>query len=245
MQIANEAKARQWFQEIEGGVPEDVAMVWLENEATAVDARKEYRDSWNIARREMKSPSGGLTEAERIAIRIYTMNSFKFYKKFNKDCRMDKWAPYKVLTSLLHTGLCKLRTNPSSDASTLYRGISCTSLNETQDEFFMPNFTSTSASRAKAKEFGSRIVKFVTSRAANVQTFSAYANEEEALFSPFQCFVCKLDETRSKAVAIVQTCAEKTMPFQTYVRISPKQTLPFQTYVGLYHLNRLCLFKRM
>src|SRR6218665_4113221 len=80
MQIANEAKARQWVQEIEGGVPEDVAMVWLENEATAVDAQKEYRDSWNIARRDMKFPSGGLTEAQRIAISIFTLINFKFPK---------------------------------------------------------------------------------------------------------------------------------------------------------------------
>lgn len=215
MQIADEAKARQWFQESEDGAPEDVALVWLENEATAVDARKEYRDSWNIARREVKSAAGGLTEAECIAIRIYTMERFKFYKKFNKDCRKDKWTPYKVLTSLLHSGLTKLRTDPSSYASALYRGVSCLTLNQTEDEFFMPSFTSTSTSRSKAKKFGDRIVKFVSSRAAKVQQFSAYPYEQEALFSPFQCFVCKLDKTKSKTIAIVEPCAVKTLPFQT------------------------------
>lgn len=208
MQVIGKAEAKEWFQIIEDGVPEDMAEKWLEGEATASDAPKEYSDSWKIASKADCSKTKGLNKSEYIALKMYTMDQYKFYRKFNSDCRQRKWKYYKVYTSLLQSGLSKLRRKSNEAVRKLYRGLDCSPLSEAATGVFMPCFMSTTAKLETAQKFGETITVVETRHAPAIEAFSEFA-EQETLFSPFQVFVALADKPSVK----LQTCTNETITF--------------------------------
>lgn len=218
MQVFDIATAKKWFEIIEDGVPEDMALLWLEREATGSAAPKEYRDSWQIAIKEDCLKTRSLNKAECIALKMYTMEEYKFYRKFNGDCRERKWKCYKVYTSLLQSGLSKLRRKSSEAVRKLYRGLSCNSLDAAATGLCMPGFTSTSSKFEIAKKFSKAATITVESRyGSEIDLFSKFA-EKETLFSPFQVFEVLIDKSlvndrTGKSLARIRTCFDQTIPF--------------------------------
>lgn len=210
MQIADEKTVRQWYRLIEDGVPQDKAWDRLRSEATVSTAPAEYRDSWkthSVARDVLSI--NDLTRAEYLVLRMYTADSYLFYKRFNEDCRNSKWTFYTVFTSLLQTALCKRRRKHAETYVTLYRGMNCKAYVDARDDLYSPNFMSASMSKAIAKKFGKEQIVIATSTIGCIAENSVYPEEVETLIPPFQCFTRKENASQY----IFMSDIDKTSPF--------------------------------
>lgn len=210
MQIADMETIRQWYRLIETGVPQDKALDWLKKEATSSTAPLVYRKAYTAYSDMGLSETNGLTAAECLVLRIYTDGEFNFYQKFNEDCRNRKWESYIVFTSLLHSGLCKLRRKHDENTLALTRGVGCdTNIKPDIKVLFMPCFTSTAADKSAAQKFGSNKITYKTTTCGPISDFSMYSDEQEILITPFQCFTVEENSSRP----VFKSSIEMTSPF--------------------------------
>jgi len=183
------ATVKEWFHLIEDGVPEDVALKLLEEEATAREAPPEYKGCLNESGSEFQFE--GLTEGEIKVIRMYCTEGYRFYLRLNEDCRKRIWKKYRVYTSLLHSVCMKLRNMPFEREEFLYRGLRCDPPRNADEDFCWPCFTSATTKRNIAEGFGRTIIRLKSETGAPVKKFSSFF-EYEVLFSPFHVFKSRL-----------------------------------------------------
>lgn len=205
MEIADRERMRKWFRLIEDGVPQDKALDLLMDEATSSTAPVEYRKAWTSNNEKGVGDTAGLTVAECLVLKIYTDDKHKFYRRFNEDCRNQRWTNYIVFTSLLHSATCKLRRQ--HDEKTLIRRVTCDTKVKIDKSVFMPAFTS--AAESSQEIFGKNEITFKTTRLGSIAVFSHFPKEEELLISPFQCF--NVEQSSSRPV--FRTSIEMTCPF--------------------------------
>lgn len=211
MEIADLQTIRQWFRLIVNGVPQDKALDWLKNEATSSTAPEVYSRAYTAYSEMGNWETNGLTAAECLVLRIYTDGELNFYKKFNEDCRNRKWEDYIVFTSLLHSGLCKLRRKHDENTLELARGVNCdTNIKTDVKVLFMPCFTSTAPDISTANMFGSNKITYKTTTCGPISGFSMFSDEEEILITPFQCFTV---EEKNSSRPVFKSSIEMTSPF--------------------------------
>ncbi|XP_041090319.1 erythroblast NAD(P)(+)--arginine ADP-ribosyltransferase-like [Polyodon spathula] len=151
-----------------------------------------FNSAWSNAKSAMKSKSlGYLTLEQATAIYAYTMPGV--YSDFNKAVRNGgeknyKAFPFKALHFYLTDALKKLKTK-FKNCYNVYRGVSKpTSVGKGKVVRF-GQFTSTSRSLQKAKNFGSAtIFHMVTCQGAPIQSYSMFPPENEVLVPPFERF---------------------------------------------------------
>lgn len=211
MVVADRETIRQWYRLIVDGVPQDKALDLLKIEATSSTAPSVYRKTYTAYIELGICETNGLTAAECLVLRMYTDGELNFYRKFNKDCRTRTWEPYVVFTSLLHSGLCKLRRKHDESTLELTRGVNCdTNIKTDGKVLFMPCFTSAALDKSTAGKFGSNTITYKTTTCGPISDFSVYSDEREILIPPFQCFTV---EENNSSRPMFKTSIEMTSPF--------------------------------
>lgn len=210
MEIADRETTREWYRLIKNGVPQDKALDWLKSEATSSAAPPVYRKTYTAYSDMGIGETNGLSAAECLVLRIYTDGELNFYKTFNEDCRTREWKPYVVFTSLLHSGICKLRRKHDESTLELTRGVNCdTNIKTDVKVLFMPCFTSAALDKSAARKFGSNKITYKTSTCGPISDFSMYSDESEILFTPFQGFAVE----KNSSQPTFKTSIEMTSPF--------------------------------
>lgn len=122
---------------------------------------------------------------------MYMYSIRSFCSIYNSDIRNKTWEPYKVLTSLIHSGLRKLSAYRHLPRNTiLYRGLKKVFTINAKGRFYFPQFVSSSLNESVAKWYGNKtrvLYVEVPKIAANLEGLTEI-REEEVLLSPFEAF---------------------------------------------------------
>ena len=185
---SDRSKVQQWYNRVENEVSPTEELALMKDESMKID---EYRRAYDKAH-EIKNSVDGLTRGECMAVTMYSLNDPMFYAKFNSDCRNGSWQYYQVYSALLFSA-CRKLAQKYPVQQVLYRGLRAEASSPSSNQFFWPQFTSTSLDKGTAMKFSNgstkTLLEFSSCRSgAKIEKLSVFGAEHEVLVLPFESF---------------------------------------------------------